>query len=340
MKQGRKSSMWGLVALVGGLWLLPGVQVASAQTQVAIVHPGPLSVTVAIPLAIAMEQGLFAKHGLEARVHVAVPPVIGNDTPLGFVGSPAVLLQIAQRGGDLKIVGAFSTGRISSHLVTRAEIKAPEDLRGKRVGAGAAVGAGGWINAVLALRHFGLDPQRDNIAIVSGGGALQNAKALEDGTVDAAILSPAQSEQMKSKGFTVLLDMAQGNLHGVQTVLATTEGYLREHPQTVEKAMTALVEAVAFSLAPANKPTVLKTIMKELKLTDPAAAERGYRELRDLNLKPYPTPESLRSMQEVLALHEPRVLNVKVDELVEHRLVRKLDERGVMESLHRTHGVK
>ena len=340
MKQTKKNSMWRLVALVALLWLLPSAEVASAQTKIAIASPGALGVAVSIPLAIAQEQGLFAKYGLEVRVNVGLPPLVGKESELGVVGSPAALLQIAQQGTDVKILGAFGTGRIVAHLVTRAEIKKPEDLRGKRLGARGIIGGGSWINAILALQHFGLDPKRDNITIVSGGDAFQNAKALEDGTIDAAVLIPAQSSQMKPKGFVVLLDMYQNNVYGVQVVLATTGVYLQEHPDVVEKVMTALVEARAFILAPTNKPTVLKTIMKELKLTDPAAGERGYQDLRNLDRKPYPTAERLRSIQKVMALHEPKVLDVKVEDVIDDRFVRKLDENGTIDRLYNTYGVK
>lgn len=339
MKQTKKNSMWRLVALVALLWLLPSAQVASAQTKIAIVSPGALDVTITMPLAIAQEQGLFAKYGLEVRVNVRIPPLVGKESELGVVGTPVALVQTAQQGTDLKILGAFSTGRISAHLVTRAEIKKPEDLRGKRFGV-TNIGTGNWIIVILALQHFGLDPNRDNISILRIGDALQRAKALEDGTIDAAMLTPAISSQMKSKGFSVLLDMSSMNIYGPQIALVTTGAYLQQHPDVVEKVLTALVEAMAFSLAPTNKPTVLKTIMKEFKLTDPTAAERGYQGLRDLNRKPYPTVERLRSIQKVMALHEPKVLSVKVEDLIDDRFVRKLDENGTIDRLYNTYGVK
>src|SRR6185295_5949726 len=120
---------------------------------------------------------------------------------------------IAQYGSDLKILGAFSTGRTSSHLVARPEIRKPDDLRGKRFGV-ITLGAGVWVTTLQALQHFGLDPHRDNIAILAIGNVTEIAKALEDGRIDAAMLTPAQSRQMKSKGFPVLLDMYANNIHG------------------------------------------------------------------------------------------------------------------------------
>ncbi len=314
-----------------------GTQAARAQVRINISHPGPVGAA-SILLPIAQEQGLFAKYSAEVRLIVRLPPLVGKESELGFVGAPAALQQVAQ-GTDLKILGAFSTGRISSHLVTRPEIKKPEDLRGKRLGVG-AIGAGAWINTILALEHLGLDPKRDNITILSVGDQTKIAKALEDGTIDAAMLTPAQSSQMKSKGFGVLLDMYSVSSYGPQTVLVTTGAYLQQYPDVAEKVVTALVEAVAFSLAPTNKPTVLRTIMKEFNLNDLAAAERGYENLRDLNRKPYPTVERLKDMQRVMALHDPKVLSVKVEDVIEDRFVRKLDETGVIDRIYKSYGVR
>lgn len=336
MKQTKRNSVLAFAVFVTLLGFSTSAQVVSAQTKIAIASPGAIAVTVSIPLAIAQDQGLFAKYGLEVRVNVGQPPLVGKESELGFVGTPAALLQMAQQGTDLKILGAFDTGRIAGHLVTRAEIKKPEDLRGKRLGV-FSIGTGNWISAMLALQHFGLDPKRDNISILSAG---DRVKALEDGTIDAAMLTPGQSSQMKSKGFSVLLDMYLNNVYGPQAALVTTGAYLQQHPDVVEKVATALVEAMAFCLAPTNKPTVLKTIMKEFKLTDLAAAERAYEDLRDLNRKPYPTVERLRSIQKVMALHEPKVLDLKVEDMIDDRVVRQLDQSGVVDRLYTTYGVR
>jgi hypothetical protein len=39
-----------------------------------------------------------------------------------------------------------------------------------------------------------------------------------------------------------------------------------------------------------------------------------------------------------MALHDPKVLNVKAENLIEDRFVRKLDESGVIDRLYRTYG--
>ena len=236
---------------------------ASGTTPITLIHAGAVSASVAVPRAVAEQQRLFEKHGLNVTlVRDVTGATIGSRAEFGFLGSGGILLAIATYGLDLRILGAFSTGRTSSHLVTNAEIKNPEDLRGKRFGV-INLGAGVWVTTMQALQHFGLDPVRDNISILEIGSVADIAKALEDGRIDAAVLTPAQSRQLATKGFRVLLDMYANNIQGPQGLLVASPAYLQRHPEVVRKLATALMEAGAFSLAPSNKATVLRTIMKE-----------------------------------------------------------------------------
>jgi ABC-type nitrate/sulfonate/bicarbonate transport system substrate-binding protein len=310
------------------------------RTRIAIAYAGAVSASVAVPRAIAEEQGLFEKHGLDVRlVRDPTGAAIGKEAEFGYLGSAGVLLAIAQYGTNLRILGAFSTGRTSSQLVTRAEIRKPEDLRWKRFGV-ITLGAGVWVTTMQALEHFGLDPNRDNIAILPIGNVTEIAKALEDGRIDAAMLTPAQSRQMRSKGFSVMLDMYANNIYGPQGLLVATAAYLREHPEAAQKLATALIEAAAFALAPGNKATVLLTIMKEYNLADPVAADRGYEDLSNINRKPYPIADRLRSLQKIMAFHEPKVLMLHAEELIEDRFIRSLDESGVIDRIYSSYETK
>ena len=74
---------------------------------------------------------------------------------------------------------------------------------------------------------------------------------------------------------------------------------------------------------------------------DPAAAEEGYQAfLLAAVRKPYPSIERLRRMQAIMALHDPKVLDVRTGDLIEDRFVRKLDESGGIDRLYSTYGVR
>src|SRR5882724_6664260 len=82
-------------------------------------------------LAMAEQQGLFEKYGVEVRtvaVKGATVPRLTVDMPLGMIGEPAALLQTAE-GADLRLVASFSDIKLSGHLVARPGIKTPQDLR-------------------------------------------------------------------------------------------------------------------------------------------------------------------------------------------------------------------
>ncbi len=335
-----KTSKWCLVLLAVFVWLPLSAEVAAAQTKVNIIYPGAVGTWI-VPLLVAKEQGLFSKNGLDVglvSVSGATVPRLTGNVPLGCIGGPAALLQ-AVEGTDLKILGSFDTARLSGHIVARPGITKPEDLRGKRFGV-RVIGAAQWIHTILALEHLGLDPKRDNISTLAVGDEPQIVRALEAGAIDAAVLSQAQSHHLKTKGFSMLFDLLPANVYGAPSALVVTATYLNQHPDVVEHVLTALVEATAFSLAPTNKSAILSTIMKLFDLSDPAAAERTYQSLAGLSRTPYAALERFKSVQKVMAIHDPKVLEVKVEEMLEDRFVRKLADSGMIDRIYGTYGVR
>jgi hypothetical protein len=80
--------------------------------------------------------------------------------------------------------------------------------------------------------------------------------------------------------------------------------------------------------------------MKLFNLTDLEAAERAYTSVAALNRRPYPAIERLKSMQKVMAIHDPRVLDVRVEDMIADRFVRTLDESGAIDRLYSAYGLK
>jgi ABC-type nitrate/sulfonate/bicarbonate transport system substrate-binding protein len=329
---------WAILLLSALVAIVPHSTVAqpSEKKVITVAHAGPISPSVSLPLAIAQEHGIFAKHGLDVRLIGAFPGaarLIGKEAEFGYFGSAAILLAITEYGTELRILGAINNGRISFHLLAAGNIKKPEDLRGKRIGV-FSIGTGIWVASIQVLQHLGVDPVRDEITFVPVGNVTAVAKALEEGRIDAGMLTPVQSREFQAKGFSVLFDANTANMFGAQSLPVTTAAYLGQNPDTVERFSTALVEAIAFSLAPSKKPDVLKTLQRMFNLPDTAAAEQGYADLSNLNRKPYASIDSLKGVQSIVALHDRRILDVKIERLIEDRFLRKLDESGQMDRLY------
>jgi ABC-type nitrate/sulfonate/bicarbonate transport system substrate-binding protein len=302
-----------------------------------LLHVGSTTPCAAILLSVAGQQGIFARHGLDVRlvfVSGAKVPELTAGNPFGLFGAPAVVLRAAG-GTELKILGCFNTGRISGRLIAAREIRRPQELAGARLGV-RAVGAGHWIQTLLALEHLGLDIERDNIRTLPIGDESRITRALEHGEIDAAVVSPVQGHLLKARGFCDLLDIYPAKLHGFPDALAVTAIHLQQSSAVAQTLLAALVDSMAFSLASRNESAVVNTIMKLSGTTNAAAGRAGYREfLLTATPKPYPCLERLLRMQQIMALQNIKVLGVKVDDLIDDRFVRELDESGAIDRLYR-----
>ena len=109
----------------------------------------------------------------------------------------------------------------------------------------------------------------------------------------------------------------------------------------VEKVVAGLLEGFAFSLAPRNEEAVRKTMMTRMNLSAPAAVESAYRSfLSRSNRKPYASTEAMQNMQRIIGLADPRVLNIRIEDLADDRFVRKLDQSGTIDRLYQSYGVE
>ena len=125
-----------------------------------------------------------------------------------------------------------------------------------------------------------------------------------------------------------------------QGIVVTAE-YLHKQRRVVEGVLQALIEALAFTVAPANKALVLKTLTRKLGVMDPSALEDGYQEiLTGLDRKPYPSLEGMKNIQRLAQSREPRLANVKIENIVDDDLMRKLDSSGFIDRVYRGYGIK
>jgi ABC-type nitrate/sulfonate/bicarbonate transport system substrate-binding protein len=121
----------------------------------------------------------------------------------------------------------------------------------------------------------------------------------------------------------------------MNSAIAVSGSYLRERPDIVEGVLKALVEAQAFVAAPANRSVVLQTMSRHMKLSNPALLEDGYQDLQvGVEKKPYPQVDGLRNIQRMMATLNPKVKGVRVEDLIDTRFIRKLDESGFIDSVY------
>ena len=316
-------------------------QAASTANNLTIGHV--LLNARAAPLWVAKEQGFFAKHGLNAEVIlVRGSPILAaamssGDIELGFTGGTAVM-GAAVGGADLKLLANF-TSRLTQDLIVRPGIRTPQDLRGKRLGI-VSIGGTTWMVAILGLEHLGLEPNRDKINLMPLGDQTVLAQALLAGTIDATILDSVYSRRLQEKGSFILAEFGKSNIPLASVGVVARAALIERKPLVIESALKALVEANAYVLNPANKTTTLNVLQRRLKISE-REAEEGFQDmLLGLERKPYPSLEGLRNIQRLMKVRNPKAESVRVEELIDQRFLKKLDESGFIDRLYNAAGEK
>jgi hypothetical protein len=100
------------------------------------------------------------------------------------------------------------------------------------------------------------------------------------------------------------------------------------------------LESEAFIFGPANKGTAMAILKKYLRIND-QEAEEGYKDvITGLDRKPHASLAGLRNVQRLMKLRNPNVEKVKVEDLVDDRFMKKLDQSGFIDEMYARYGVR
>ena len=318
----------------------------AASGEVIITHASMS--TSAIPLWVAQRQNFFGKYGVKAKVvwvrgnPAQIATLASGDTQIAY-GGATTALAAAVGGKELQMIASLSS-RENLDLVARPGINSAKDLRGKRFGI-QSIGGGVWKTATVWLEHFGMDEKRDNIQMIVIGDVTILSQALETGLIDATVVPGFLSRRLAEKGFVVLGRCEETRLPSVGMTVLVEKPYLKQNPDTLQDVLKALVEGMVFIIAPRNKPAVLETITKQFKLSDPAAAEGAYQDVFTLvrleeYRKPYVSMDGLKILQRLMKGQNPRIGDIKMENLVDSSVLRRIDDSGFFERLYAEYKTK
>jgi NitT/TauT family transport system substrate-binding protein len=285
-------------------------------------------------LFVARDAGIFQKHGLDATVvnvrnaAVGMSALASGETQF-HVGSATGSSIGAMAGGvDLAFIAGL-INKLDGTFVVAPKIRAPEDLKGKRIGV-QSIGGGVWMFTMLAFEKWGLNPERDNIQFRVLGDQSVIAQAMTQGIVDGAYLGYTFGAQMERQGYRILADLANIGVPYQGLGVMAKRSLIDRTPEVAEKALRAMVESIGFINNPANKALVLKSLSKELRLSKAEDAQAGYEVMRTLyDRRIYPNTEGLRNVIRLLANSSEQMKKIKVESIVDDRIVRKLEKEGL-----------
>ena len=283
-------------------------------------------------LWVGVEQGFYRKHGLNVEViymrvgSLAASALVSGDVNAVLTSSNAVL-NLAAGGLDVVIIGALFQ-RPEGDFMARPELKRPEDLKGKLV-AIQSIGGGGWANNMLALDYLGLDPDRDNIRFIVLGDQPSRIQALETGRAQASWMGSTFSAPLKKKGYTLLVDLSRVPIPYVGSSLVVRKTAAHQEAKTYEALLKGTIDSLRFFQKPENKPAVLKTMAKHLRLNRVEDAETGYNAMvaaysNDLR----PKPEGLQKIYSILSRTNPKLSTLKPETILDATFIQRIQSSG------------
>ena len=181
----------------------------------------------------------------------------------------------------------------------------------------------------LALEYWGLDAKRDGITFRILGDESVRSQALLNETVAATHLGYTFSAPLISRGFTNLADLTKLPIPFQSTGILTTRRFMNSHPDIVENVLRGLIDSLNFVAQPENKPAVLKSLMRGLRLKNIEQATEGYDTLANIyDRKIYPRVDGVRNVIRLLGQTNEKIRKLKAEDLVDDRFVRKLEKEG------------
>jgi len=285
----------------------------------------------------AQEAGLFPRHGLTAElIYVDSTPSVqaltAGHAPVATM-SGGLTVGPYLNGLDFVMLAACCN-LLSYQLITRPEIRRPEDLRGKVIGIGRFGAAADW-GLRLILRKLGINETRDvQIVQAGGGGPATRMAAMEAKKFDATVLDPPQTVRARRLGFRTLADGTELGIHFLQGGLVTRQTFIRNHEDTVRRIVRVFVEGIHY--AKTHKEAALAVMQKYLRFQDREALEDAYESfvVRQFPRIPYVSNASVQTIFDLAAARDPRARTADPQKFVDSRFVKEIEQSGVIDQLY------
>jgi len=243
--------------------------VAFAQAPLKKVRLGIAATSVGfLPLYAAYQKGYYKDEGIDLEIILMSLAAANNAFFKGEIDYSAGLTGLAAaavRNYPAKIL-IFTVAKPLQSFVSRKEIKEPRDLKGKRI-AGSSPGGSATILAYHALRHFGLEPGKDVVVVPVGGSGASRLAVLEQGLVDASLLSVPENVIALQRGYNELIFLGD-IVTFPQNGFGASVQRIQQQPDEVYRMVRATLRGLSFVSDDANREAARDIMMKQWRVSD------------------------------------------------------------------------
>jgi ABC-type nitrate/sulfonate/bicarbonate transport system substrate-binding protein len=288
------------------------------------------------PIWVADQKGFFKKNGLNAEViAISASTIVIQALLTGevdFIIAPSATLVSSRLAGADTIMVSTNLPQFIDHIVSVSNISTVEQLKGKTGGVN-RLGTTSDMTLRLALRRFGIDPEKDTKIIATGENPARLA-ALSRNITQFTLLGEPLVREAEKLGFRDLVDIGTLNIAYHVNAVVTREKTVKERRPLVLKVVRAFTEALHFIKT--NKEETKALIAKNLKSNDPDGLERAYRAYNAAFPEiPYPNAEGVKTLLDDIAPRTPKAATADPKSFVDMSLVEELESSGFIKQLYK-----
>lgn len=287
---------------------------------------------------IAEEKGLFRKHGIDAEVIVTgqggiagISALLANEIQTVSSAGDALANATLHGGQTVMVAGVINKGL--QRIMVRPEIKTPADLKGKRIGV-TRIGAVSHSVLLMILKRWNMSPA--DVQIMQVGSSPNMLASLDKGGLEAAVITIPSMFVAEDRGYKTLLDLADTDIYYLQTMVATTRGYIKANRDRMIRFLKGYLEGIAYFKQ--NRRESLEVVKKKLRISGDQERnlEKAFDLLRDRYYEELPYP-SLRGVETVLGFIErenPKAKGADPKSFVDESLLREIEKSGFVKTLY------
>jgi NitT/TauT family transport system substrate-binding protein len=323
------------------LWSALGLSVTGLNHIAEAAEPDKINVcyssiaATSITTWVPKEAGIYKKYGLDVSIIYvagaqAITTLISGDTQI-VQGSGAAAVLSRLSGSDVTMIGT-TINVIPMSLVTTPDINSPQDLKGKTYGV-SRFGSLTDLGLRKAVSEFGLDPNKD-IKMIQTGGVPENLLFMQQGIIKGALISSPTLERAKELGYKEFMNLATLKYRYPGTALVTTDAFIRNRPQTLNRFLKATLEGIKY--AKANPDFTVRVLGQYTRNTDSKLLASAFKSyvlgyIRDV---PTVTLPEMEAVMEDIATRNPKAKGADPKQFYDPAPLEQLAKEGFIKELY------
>jgi NitT/TauT family transport system substrate-binding protein len=281
-----------------------------------------------LPLWVNKEFGFSKKYGVDLEI---VLIQAGSPNIQALLGGSLQLTQTAAssaviggvRGAPVVIMATLEN-KLPLQLISRPEIKEPQQLRGKVIGIN-RFGGSNDAAVLMAIKAWKMDPK--DITMLQTGGTSARMAALLSKKIDATVQSYPEIFQARKLGMNVLADVGDFGFY-TNTSNIVTRAYLQQNRAAVKGFIKGQIEGMHY--VKTNKEGSLRIFKKYLQVTDVESVEGTYEFFaKRLPRIPRTEPEGIKNI-----LISIDAANKDPAEFIDMSLIDEIEKEGFVKKLY------